>query len=196
MREIRSAMHTQGGFSLFHILTNHTLRYSSVLRGKSAKCWVSTHSSGSMGKVCTVILIKMLLWPMFLCNDGSFSAVNILNHPLHNLHVFQIFSTALETFQSCWAFKHFHGRREVAELNGAKFYGTACGTSSTHTHSEDMFPYGMLSQLKHPSWMTPHPLCARLYTCVFCLRAGAGQLSQIEMVGWGEKALGIVGRWV
>lgn len=112
---------------------------------------------------------------------AAFQQVNIFNHNSESWtsctvseKVSELLSSEMEMFD--WVcvcvcereyFNHLNSRLDAAELNGAKFYGTARGTSSPHTHARthinDTLPYGMLVQLKHPSWLTclPQRVCLR-----------------------------------
>lgn len=108
---------------------------------------------------------------------AAFQQVNIFNHNSESWtsctvseKVSELLSSEMEMFD--WLcvseyFNHLNSRLDVAELNGAKFYGTAHGTSSPHTHARthinDTLPYGMLVQPKHPSWLTclPQRVCLR-----------------------------------
>lgn len=134
------------------------------------------------GSPCSVFLIilsrqMIVLNSVFFNSYGSFSAskhlqsqfwvVNILHSVWKSFRAVEQWDG--DVWQSCVSeyFNHLNSRLDVAELNGAKFYGTAHGTSSPHTHARthinDTLPYGMLVQPKHPSWLTclPQRVCLR-----------------------------------
>lgn len=141
---------------------------------------------------------------------AAFQQVNIFNHNSESWtsctvseKVSELLSSEMEMFD--WLcvseyFNHLNSRLDVAELNGAKFYGTAHGTSSPHTHARthinDTLPYGMLVQPKHPSWLTCLPQRV-LSACVLTARAKKPRMSRLKR--WAqatERKLGIKGIWV
>lgn len=89
------------------------------------RVYLTIQSSDSMIIVSTVI---------FWNDNGSFSTVKYPHSPFRAT-CFSIFSAALRKFHNSRGLSHLNGRLEVAELNGAKFFGTAHGSSSAHTHT-------------------------------------------------------------